>query len=664
MLRGKENLASVLERGRLSVKLSAAALVLSAGLFVTIFLTASWGGIGVFKLGLIPFGAAMIFSLASLIQGAFFSRMVREEEEKQLLERRKEKLNSILDVSEDVRFTAGRMYGNFRKYVPSSISLLSFVLMTLALVFLWREFHQDPALMMGSLKPVHPVNLAFLCSIGLVVSFFFGVFLIGQSHISEFRWLRPAGAWLIVGGMVMLLSGLAALLMASAEAAKAVDRILWEVHFFNIVFFIFCVLALEFLLNFVVEFYRPRTQLEDRPVYESRLLALFLEPGGVVRNIADSLDYQFGFKVSRTWIYTFFERSIIPALILWGFVLWLFTGIAQVNPGELGIRERFGAFVPGKEVLQPGIHLKWPWPIEHIVRVPVDRMQQFVIGAHMDKLKDTKTMQNASVVLWTGQHYMKEDGFLVANVEKGLNDIAFPVSILEAALPVSYRVRPGQVYDYAFNFEDVNEILTLTGESEATAYFASTDFMKDISFGREEVARHLQARIQNAADRLNIGVDIICVNLHDAHPPIGGTTAGEAPDESGGVNVAAAFQDVVCAQEEALTEEYKADAYSAETVESAKVEALKIVSDAEAYQYDTATVAMAEAVRFNSQLTAYRALPFMFRLRTYLDFLENDCAHLRKYVLSERLKSQIYELNMEEKPRLDLLDADLGELGK
>ena len=55
----------------------------------------------------------------------------------------------------------------------------------------------------------------------------------------------------------------------------------------------------------------------------------------------------------------------------------------------------------------------------------------------------------------------------------------------------------------------------------------------------------------------------------------------------------------------------------------------------------------------------------LFRLRTYLDFLENDCRDLRKFILSSKMPSQIYEVNMEEKPRLDLLEgADVQNMGK
>ena len=92
---------------------------------------------------------------------------------------------------------------------------------------------------------------------------------------------------------------------------------------------------------------------------------------------------------------------------------------------------------------------------------------------------------------------------------------------------------------------------------------------------------------------------------------------------------------------------------------------MAVESDAAAYKFDVSHVAAADAFRFQRQLQAYEQQPMLFRLRTYLDFLENDCKDLRKFIISSRIRSQIYELNMEEKPQLDLLDgADVQNIGK
>ena len=371
-----------------------------------------------------------------------------------------------------------------------------------------------------------------------------------------------------------------------------------------------------------------------------------------MRNIADSLDYQFGFKVSKTWIYGFFERSILPAFLLWMLLFWLFTCIAEVAPGELGVRERFGAVICSGKCLEPGIYLKLPWPMETIRRVPVDRVQSVVVGDVI--MKDGKELKPA-VVLWTTEHGKSEEeafsgGYLVAN-DRGGSEVAKAVSILETSLPIQYRVKKAEVYQYLFKFKDVPKLLKAIGEQESTRYFASTDFIKDMSSGREKIVLELQKRIQLEADKLKLGIEIVCVNMNDAHPPV--------------KDVAPAFQDVLAAKEEARTMVFAANAEAEKALAEGSIRSMTITSEAKAYKYDVSNVAIADAFRFRQQLAAYRQQPMLFRLRTYLDFLENDCKDLRKFIISSRIPSQIYEVNMEEKPALDLLDgADVTKIGK
>ena len=52
----------------------------------------------------------------------------------------------------------------------------------------------------------------------------------------------------------------------------------------------------------------------------------------------------------------------------------------------------------------------------------------------------------------------------------------------------------------------------------------------------------------------------------------------------------------------------------------------------------------------------------MFRLKAYLDFLENDCKDIRKFIVAAGLDNEVYELNFETKERLDLIDVDAGAL--
>ncbi len=641
MVEDSAGLSARIEQARLSAKLSLAAVALAAiieGVALAFGPIKGWAGLDVFCLASIPFGLALVFSIAAFVRASLLSKALVEEEEKILLEKRKASSNSLMDVSEDVRFTAGRTLGNYEKYAPWSLAFFGFLGTFGLLFFFWRLWTSRLVMPV----PENPLETAFVAATAALFALFIGAFLVGQSKVAEFRWLRPVGAWLIAGFCAMALATIAALLYKSGVSG-------WDVPLAKILGFALAALGVEFLTNFIMEFYRPRTQLEDRPVYESRLLALFTEPGGVIRNVADTLDYQFGFKVSKTWIYEALQVSLLPGLMAWLFALWLFTGIADVSPGELGLRVRFGAPVSTTAPLEPGVHLKLPWPYERIVRIPVERVQEVVVGVDMSNPENKG--KAPAVILWTAGHY-KEDNFLVANASpaNGEKDVANAVSVIEAFMPIHYQVRRESVADYAFKFNDVSGVLRDIGQREATSYFASADFITTMSNGRERVAKELRAKIQAESDKLGLGIDIVSVNLHDVHPPV--------------EEVAPAFQDVLCALEQKEVTVLEAEAYKIRTVENAKIDALNIKAASNSYRYNRVTVASAESERFKRQLSAYNAMPSMFKLRSYLDFLEADCKDIRKYIVPASMPYQIYEINMEEKARLDLLDANLSELAK
>ena len=335
------NLTAVLERAGLAVKLSIVATILSAVLTVIILLTGpvyEWAGFATYTLALIPFAIAFLCALMAWVHSKLTEKAIRDEEEKLILQKRKESKLSILEISEDVRFTAGRNLLNFEKYVPSTVSVLMVIVLAAVLVYFWSAliFRSEDAAALAAQVPKQPIVLAFLSAMCAAFSLFLGIFLAGQSHVTEFRWLRPVGAWLMAGALVMCFTLISSLLTQFEFQS-------WDGFFSKVTYFALAVLCVELLLSFISEFYRPRNQMEDRPVYESRLLSLFTEPGGIMRNIADSLDYQFGFKVSKTWIFGFFERAILPAILLWLLLFWIFTIVTEVAPGEVGIRERFGA---------------------------------------------------------------------------------------------------------------------------------------------------------------------------------------------------------------------------------------------------------------------------------------------------------------------------------
>ena len=137
MADGISNYAGSSERSKIAMRLAIAALVES--LFFTILALVAgygngWSGLGTFTLGALPFGVAAIFSVAAIFYGMLSGSAAEEEYEKELLKKRKESHHSLMDVSEDVRFTAGRTFANYLKKAPQIFCIIALLFVALSLL--------------------------------------------------------------------------------------------------------------------------------------------------------------------------------------------------------------------------------------------------------------------------------------------------------------------------------------------------------------------------------------------------------------------------------------------------------------------------------------------------------------------------------------------------
>ena len=635
------------DRARLLTKLSVIGAIGSLILLMSVLVLASARGGDVLSLAAIPFALSLFFSLTSLIYSILFGAVQREDEEKRLLARRMEA--RALNVEEDVRFTAGRSFANYTRFAPFVIAGASAVIIGLMLwknSAIWALREGAPVTMNGS-----PVHTALIAAVLMMVSVFAGAFMVGQSRMPGFRWLRPVGAWLMMGFLTLCAAAVSA--VCYSNNLPKVDPVVTQVFFW-----VFVVLAIEFVTNSVIEFYRPRTLAESRPVFESQLLALFTEPGGVWRNIASALDYQFGFKVSGTWIYGFFERSFFPVLILWAVLIWGFTMVHEVGPNNVGIKERFGKVV-SETVLEPGIYWTLPYPFGGINQFSCTEVKRLVIGENAESAKERA---NSPVVLWTNAHGGAKDPFIVAvkeperNVAKVKKSAAkdelavssSSISFVNMAIPIEYRIRKDGVIQFAYGNVDPEAILKKLGEETVVEYLAGSTMDNLMSSGRGEAEAALKKNLQKLADQNSLGVEIIRVAIMDAHPPV--------------EQVAPAYQNVIASIEEKDTEILRAKAYEYKVLPEAYARAYEIENASRSKAYSAQVVAAAESERFDKQLTAFRSMKEMFILNAMMDVLSAEGSSVRKFIVPENLKKQLYEVNLETNERLDLVNLDVSEL--
>jgi membrane protease subunit HflK len=302
-------------------------------------------------------------------------------------------------------------------------------------------------------------------------------------------------------------------------------------------------------------------------------------------------------------------------------------------------------------VLDPGWHFKWPWPIEKVYRYQTRAIQSFVVG----EVPDTNA-EKEETVLWTRPHFKQGEGasseppsLLVASpvradiTQTNANEKAVPVNLLTVSIPFQYQIT--NLTAWAYKHSDSGQLLEELANREVVRYLVNVDMERIMSDARLAAAEEIRRRVQARANEAELGVSVVFAGLQDIHPPLGNKQT----------QVAAAFEQVVSAQQQKQTNILYALAYQAKQVPSARAKATNILTDAHIQSVAKVMLAEAEAARFTNQIAAYEAAPSVYRQRSYLETLTRALEPVSKYVLLATNTQDILILNLEEKIRRDLL---------
>jgi regulator of protease activity HflC (stomatin/prohibitin superfamily) len=584
--------------------------------------------------------SAIFLGIGALVAAVSWFQMRLEENER--LEKmefdeltRSKGASSLFESKDTEGFPAQRSREQFERFFVPAFTGLLLIVEAVGAVLLWRWFLKNP-IVTDLKQPTVEIALFALFALGL---FLFGKFSATIARLENHRLLRPASSWLLLGAYLCFVVSLGAV---GVEAGYPRS----DFYVAEILSILLGLVALETIINLILEIYRPRVKGKiSRPLYDSRLVGLLGQPEGLITTAAQAMDYQFGFKVSETWFYRFFEKALAWIVLLQVAALFLSTTMVFIDPGEQALLEHFGR--PANAILGPGGHLKWPWPIDKVYRYRTDQIQSFVVGAQPDP-----ALANQNTILWTVAH-AKEENFLVANRDQNAaetNDVAVkstpPVSLLTVSIPVEFQIT--NVIDWAYKNENATNLLQDLATREVVRYLVSADFMDIMSRERGAAADELRARIQAAADAHQLGTKIIFVGLQDIHPP---------------VKVAADYEKVVGATQLKLAAILAAQADDIRTNALVTAVATNIIDVAEGDRTKTEINAWAKAALFTNQIPAFEAAPSIYMEREYLRTFARATANARKYVLLTTNTHDVLQFDLQTKIREDLLQ-DVTVTGK
>ncbi len=294
---------------------------------------------------------------------------------------------------------------------------------------------------------------------------------------------------------------------------------------------VMALLSVEFVLNFVLDVYRPRkADQEARAAFDSRLLGLFAEPGGIAHTIAEAINYQFGFQVSQTWLYQLMQRAFIPLIAAGAAVLWLMTTILIVRPHEHALIERLGRQIDASKPLGPGLYFKLPWPIDVARIYNTGQVHEFIVGFKTyNAVRSDDHGETPRAEQWTDEQHFgqphfdfvvlpsKTPGAASAPAESD-QDAATAVHLIRLAAVVQYRLRADALDQFTQRVAGPEDALRQVAWEEVSRFCASQDVDSLLGQKRDEFGPLLRERLARRVDELGLGLEIIYVGLDNIHP--------------------------------------------------------------------------------------------------------------------------------------------------
>ncbi len=286
-----------------------------------------------------------------------------------------------------------------------------------------------------------------------------------------------------------------------------------------------------------------------------------------------------------------------------------FTSFYTVDPEEVGLVLRFGGYARTSE---PGLHLKLPFGVEQVLKVPIQRQlkQEFGFRTTRPGLRSEYSTRGLE-----GESNMLTGDLNAAVVE----------------WVVQYRVI--DPYKYLFRVRNVEE--TFRGMSEAVMRRIVGDRTVNevLTVGRAEVASEVEVQLQALCTQYETGIKVDQVVLQDVNPPD---------------PVKPSFNEVNKAQQEREKLINEAQSEYNKVVPRAQGQAQQTIQEAEGYALNRVNRARGDAARFNALYTEFRRAPEVTRTRLYLETMNAVLPQVeRKVVVDDRLKNMLPLLNLD-----------------
>jgi Cu+-exporting ATPase len=240
--------------------------------------------------------------------------------------------------------------------------------------------------------------------------------------------------------------------------------------------------------------------------FERERDSAWLRAASSVTRQIDAFLEQFSPHEASHWImdHARYSAGIALAGLL---TIWLALGFWAIPEGAVGVVQRLGQTLP--DDLAPGLHWRWPWPVERVHVVAVDQLRPVAVGFRWLPQRD------ATAATWAALHPS-----VAAREREEALMITGDGSLLEVQFVLWYRIN--NVRAYLFETADPEPVLQALAEGVVRDVLAGQSFLAVLSERRgafeHEVLSRLQARLAEPP-HARLGVTLQSLAFQDLHPP-------------------------------------------------------------------------------------------------------------------------------------------------
>ena len=300
-----------------------------------------------------------------------------------------------------------------------------------------------------------------------------------------------------------------------------------------------------------------------------------------------------------------FGKKFLALYVVLGVLGYALSGMTVIAPDETGVHFRFGAIIDSK--LEPGLHYRLPRPFESIVKVRSERIYRVELG-----FRTSQSLKGIFFgLLWETRHSIqgyqkiKQESIILTGDE----------NIIDMSLVVHYR--PTDAVVYRFMIKDME--MTVRGLTESIVREnLATETADDILITkRADLQDHLKADLIREVRKLELGIEILGVFLHDLHPPL---------------EVVPTFRDVFSAREDKSKMLNEALAHKNEAIPKARGKSEARRLDAQAFEIEQSVKANGDAEKFKLLASAFQLSEDITRYRLFIEAIEKGLSGRTKII--------------------------------